>query len=98
VENIFRVIFLFFCVEHDIIHERTPPYSSQSNGIAKRKNCTITDLVNAMLDTLGLSKEWWAEVILMICHVLNKVSTKKKEITPFEEWEKMKLNITYLRT
>jgi transposase InsO family protein len=48
-----------FCAEHGIIHERTPPYSPQSNGIAERKNRTQTDLVNAMLDTAGLSKEWW---------------------------------------
>jgi transposase InsO family protein len=47
-----------FCVEHGIIHERTPSYSPQSNGIAERKNRTLTGLVNAMLDTAGLSKEW----------------------------------------
>ena len=39
-----------FCAEHGIIHERTPPYSPQSNGVAERKNRTLTDLVNAMLD------------------------------------------------
>jgi transposase InsO family protein len=48
-----------FCIEHGIVHERTPPYSPQSNGIAERKNRTLTELVNAMLDTAGLSKEWW---------------------------------------
>ena len=47
-----------FCTGHDIIHERTPPYSSQSNGITERKNRTLTNLVNAMLETAGLSKEW----------------------------------------
>ena len=48
-----------FCAEHGIIHERTPPYSPQSNGVAERKNRTLTDLVNAMLDTSSLSKAWW---------------------------------------
>jgi transposase InsO family protein len=48
-----------FCVEHGIIHERTLSYSTQSNGVAKRKNHTLTDLVNVMLETSGLSKEWW---------------------------------------
>jgi hypothetical protein len=35
---------------------------------------------------------------LTTCHVLNKVPTKNKEIIPFEEWEKWKLNISYLHT
>jgi transposase InsO family protein len=74
-----------FCVEHRIIHEMTPPYSPQSNGIAKRKNRTLTELVNAMLETAGLSKEWWGEAILTACHVPNRVPIKNKEITPFEE-------------
>jgi transposase InsO family protein len=43
-----------FCAERGIIHERTLPYSPQSNGVAERKNLTLTDLVNAMLDMSGL--------------------------------------------
>jgi transposase InsO family protein len=49
--------FFEFCIEHEIIHERTQPHSPQSNGIAKRKNYTLTKLVNAMLETMRLSKE-----------------------------------------
>jgi hypothetical protein len=52
-------VFDDFCAEHGIIHENTLFYSPESNGIAKRKNCMLTDLVNAMLDTCGLSKAWW---------------------------------------
>jgi transposase InsO family protein len=48
-----------FCEEHGIIHERTPPYSSESNGVAKRKNRTLTEMVNAMLETTGFPWEWW---------------------------------------
>ena len=43
--------FDLFCAVHGIIHERTPPYSPQSNGVAERKKRTLTDLVNVMLDT-----------------------------------------------
>ena len=32
------------------------------------------------------------------CHVLNRVPTKDKEITPFEEFEKKRLKLSYLRT
>jgi transposase InsO family protein len=87
-----------FSVKHGIVHERTPPFSPQSNGIAERKNHTLTDLVNAMLSIAGLSKEWWGETILIACHVLNRVPTKNKEITPFEEGEKRRLNLSYLCT
>ena len=31
------------------------------------------------------------------CHVLNRVPTKNKEITPFEEWEKKRPTLSYLR-
>jgi hypothetical protein len=40
-----------------------------------------------MLETLRLFSEWWGEIIMITYHVLNKVLTKNKEITPFKEWE-----------
>src|SRR3954465_869599 len=38
------------------------------------------------------------EALLTACHVLNRVPTKNKEITPFEEWERKRLKLSYLRT
>ena len=90
--------FDLFCEEHGIIHERTPPYSPESNGIAERKNRTLTDLVNAMLDTAGLPKAWWGEALLTSNHVLNRVPNRNKDKTPYEIWIGRKPSLSYLRT
>jgi transposase InsO family protein len=54
--------FDLFYAEHSVIHKRMPPYSPQSNEVAKRKNRTLTDLVNSILDTARLSKVWWGQL------------------------------------
>ena len=89
--------FNLFCEEHGIIHERTPPYSPESNGVVERKNRTLTEMVNAMLETAGLPWEWWDEAMLTACHTLNRVPIKNKEKTPFKEWENKRLTLSYLR-
>uniref|UniRef100_I1PYG9 Integrase catalytic domain-containing protein n=1 Tax=Oryza glaberrima TaxID=4538 RepID=I1PYG9_ORYGL len=87
--------FDLFCVEHGIIHERTPPYSPESNGIAERKNRTLTDLVNAMLDTAGLPKAWLGEALLTSNQVLNRVPNRNKDKTPYEIWIGRKPSLSY---
>jgi len=75
-----------------------PPYSPESSGIAERKNRTVTDLVNSMLDTAGLSKAWWGEAVLTSCHVPNKVRNKNQDQTPYEMWNGRKPSLSYLHT
>ncbi|GKA88599.1 pol polyprotein [Tanacetum coccineum] len=41
--------FAELCAKHGIRHEFTAPYSPQQNGIAKRKNRTLKEMVTAML-------------------------------------------------
>jgi transposase InsO family protein len=94
----FLILFDEFCVEHGIIRERTAPYSPESNGIAKRKNRMLTDLVNTMLDTAGLSKAWWGEALLTASHVLNRIPNRNKETTPYKYWVGRKSSHSYLRT
>lgn len=38
-----------FCSKFGIIHQTTLLYSSQSNGVAEWKNCTLKQIMNAML-------------------------------------------------
>jgi hypothetical protein len=93
----FSYDFDLFYAEHGMIHEMTPPYSPESNGVAERKNPTVSDLVNAMLETAGLTKAWWGEAVLTACHVLNRVPMKNKKQTPYEEWIGRKPSLSYLR-
>ena len=54
--------FAEYCASHGIRHERTAPYSPQHNGIAERKNCTLKEMVNAMLLSSGLSQNMWGRL------------------------------------
>jgi hypothetical protein len=94
----FSNVFNLFCEEHGIVHKRMPPSSPKSNGVAERKNCTLTNLVNAMLDTMGLSKAWWGEAVLTSCHVLNRAPIKNKKKPPYEKWVGRKPSLSYMRT
>jgi hypothetical protein len=96
VDSIFSNEFNLFCEEHGIIHERTLPYSPESNGVAEVKNRTLTEMVNAIFETSTLPWEWWGEAILITCYILNRVPMKNKENTPFEEWQNKRLTLTYL--
>jgi hypothetical protein len=87
-----------FCAEYGIIHEVTPPYSPQSNGVAETKNQTLTDLVNVMLEGADMPYEWWGGAFLTANFVLNRVVTKNREVTPYEGWNGRKPNVNFLRT
>jgi len=57
--------------QHGSIHEFTVTYSPQSNGIAKRKICTLKEMMNAMLISSGLPQNIWGEAILSANYLLN---------------------------
>jgi transposase InsO family protein len=86
-----------YCAKHGIIHETTAPYSPQSNGVAERKNRTLTYLVNAMLDSSGLPKSWWGKAILAACFILNRVPSAKGGKRPYEGWKGRKPALRFLR-
>ncbi|GJT04459.1 zinc finger, CCHC-type containing protein [Tanacetum coccineum] len=63
---------LLFFQSVGIIHETTAPYTPQQNGVAKRKNRALKEMVNSMLSYSGLSEGFWGEAVLTACYLLNK--------------------------
>ena len=85
-----------FCAQHEIIHEVTAPYSPQSNSITECKNHTLKEMMNAMSISSGLPQNIWGEAILSSNYLLNKVSQKKEEKTPYELWKGKRPSYKYL--
>nr|GEZ61900.1 retrovirus-related Pol polyprotein from transposon TNT 1-94 [Tanacetum cinerariifolium] len=52
-----------FCEDNRIRRFLTAPYSPQQNGVVKRKNRTILNMVQIMLKTKKMPKEFWAEAV-----------------------------------
>ena len=69
--------FVNFYAQREIIHETTTPYSPQSNGVAKRKNLTLKEIMNAMLISFGLPQNMWGDSILITNYLLKKEPKKK---------------------
>jgi len=70
--------------EYGIIAEMTALYSSQSNRIVERKNCTFTEMVNSILITFHLPTCYWGEALLMANWILNWVPYPTSNITPHQ--------------
>nr|GEZ44051.1 hypothetical protein [Tanacetum cinerariifolium] len=70
--------------DHGIIAHRTPPYTSQHNGVSERKNKTLLDMVRSMMSQTTLSKSFWDYALETDACILNMVLTKKVEKTPYK--------------
>ena len=91
------MLFVAFCDKHEIIHEKTTPYSPQSNGVTGRKNPTLKEMMNAMLKNSSQPQNMWGESILTANYLLNKVLKKEAEKTSYELWKGRKPSYKYLR-
>jgi hypothetical protein len=67
------------------------PYTPQQNGVSERKNHTLKEMANCMIQSKGLSLKCWAGAINCAYYIVNHTPTKAlKNITPEEAWNKLK--------
>jgi len=90
--------FINFCIEHRIQMQHIVPYTPQQNGVAERKNRTLKEMANCMLQSKGLSLNFWAEAINCANYILNRIPTKVlKNITLEEAWISIKPDVSHFR-
>lgn len=68
----------------------------KQNGVAKRCNHTLMDMVRSMLSYSSLSLLLWMEALKIAAYLLNKVPSKTVPKSTFELWMGRKLSLRYL--
>ena len=81
----------------DIISQLTPPGTLLHNGVAKRRNRTLLDMVRSMMSRGTLPISFWGYALENAAHILNLVPTKKVSKTPYDMWFKKMSSLKYLR-
>jgi hypothetical protein len=90
--------FTSYCTTQGIQMQHTVPYTPQQNGVAERKNRTLKEMANCMIQSKGLSLQYWAEAINCANYIVNRTPTKAlKNITPEEAWTKIKPDVSHFR-
>nr|GEX06904.1 hypothetical protein [Tanacetum cinerariifolium] len=89
--------FLDHLKEHGIIAHRTPPYTPHHNGVSKKKNQTLVDMVRSMMSQTTLPKSFWDYALETAARILNMVPTKKVDKTPYEIWHVQAPKLSYLK-
>jgi hypothetical protein len=68
----------------------------QQNGVAKRRNHTLMDMVRSMLSNSSLPISLWMEALKTAVYLLNRVPSKAIPKTPFELWTGRKPSLRHL--
>jgi transposase InsO family protein len=80
-----------------IVHQYTPPYSPESNGVDERHNQTIGESLRAMLESAPTyDRRLWAEAISTSVYLKHRqFHTAVKDQTPYEAFHSNKPSITH---
>jgi hypothetical protein len=86
-----------FYRENGIVAQYSIPGEPQQNGVAKRRNRTLMDMVRSVLSHSTLPISLWMEALKTAAHILNRVPSKSVSKTPYELWTGKKPTLNYVR-
>jgi transposase InsO family protein len=86
------------CIDSGIQLQHTVPYTPQQNGVAERKNRSLKEMANCMLQSKSLAPKLWDEAINCAAYIQNCIPHKAlKGTTPFECWIRKKPKVSHFR-
>ena len=84
-------------LENGIVSQLTAPGTPQQNGVAKRRNRTLLDMVRSMMSYSTLPTTLWGYALLTACYLLNNVPSKSIPKTPHELWTYKRTTLNHIR-
>nr|GEX17597.1 putative retrotransposon protein [Tanacetum cinerariifolium] len=82
---------------YGIVQQLTLPYTPQHNGVSERRNRTLLNMVRSMMSLSTLPLFFWDYALESAARILNMVSTKKVDKTPYELWHGKVPKLSYLK-
>lgn len=66
-----------FLQNKGIISQQTCHYTYQQNGVAKKKNKHLVDIVRALFLESSVSSKFWVEALTIAVHLINSLLSPK---------------------
>ena len=85
------------CDEKGIVHQLTISYTPQQNGVAKRCNRMLHEMVRSTMAQDHLPITFWGDALLTATFILNRVPSKSVTTTLYELWTNRKPNLSFLK-
>ena len=90
--------FANFLQQEGIVAQYTNPGTPQQNGVSKRRNRTLIEMVRSMMCCTKLPTFLWGEALKTANYLANRIPTKATNMIPYEIWCKRKPSLAHLRT
>ena len=74
----------------------TPPGTPQCNGVSKRRNRTLLNMVRSMVSFTDLPLSFWGYALETVAFTLNRAPSKSVEMTPYV-WFGKKPKLSFLK-
>ncbi|WVZ53075.1 hypothetical protein U9M48_004062 [Paspalum notatum var. saurae] len=62
-----------FCRDIGLEHQFSSPYTPPQNGTVERKNRTLVEMAQTMLDEHRTPRRFWAEAVNTACYIANRI-------------------------